>query len=740
MSYRSWTGRMLLALWLVASFSFAACEPTDTELGKDGEDQGSVAEFLTAEDFDNVIVSAVVLCLEGVVEAEFTEPNQMFGFPFDATAGMTVWAGTEGDATFDTVVMLFGPDDGTGYYGRFPVALDDDSGEGLLSSMEEYEIKEDGGYVLVVGTYGGAYRGTVRMRVAVNGADGCGGEPAHEQVCCLMPPVPEPYPCWDDAGVPFDEDGDGMPDDCTDPAFLPEEEMFVADLEECLAMGGEPMDLDMCESQPLPEEICCVLAWRADDPDCWDDETGENRCGGEAERFVASADECAEMGGIIEPLEMCYDEPYPEEICCAVVYEDGVREMFIAPMEECEMMGGEFLPVDMCTDEPYPEEVCCLYPSPDGLEEMFIAGAEECMAMGGVPLPVEECREPEPEEVCCVVYRDWDTDPDCYGPEGENWCGEPEPYVTTAEECAELGGEFLPMEECGQPLPEEVCCVLYLNIDDPSCWDENGDGIPDCGEAERFIVPADECVARGGEVFPLEMCEEEPQPAEEVCCFFFDAAGNFRSTIMAEERCLASGGEPAPVEECEVIIEEVCCFLFDDAGLVRQEVLPEPDCLDMGGEPAPLDECREPNPEEVCCMLFLDGDECDGLDENGDGIIDCGPAEPYITSADACVERGGEVLPIEECRDPQPVEEVCCFFVSADGQELTEILPADICRERGGEMAPVEECGGQPDPTREVCCFVILDDGTFRTSWMAEAVCADMAGVIADEELCDALE
>jgi hypothetical protein len=128
-----------------------------------------------------------------------------------------------------------------------------------------------------------------------------------------------------------------------------------------------------------------------------------------------------------------------------------------------------------CCPQEAPPAVCCVG------EECFVTTAAECADMGGEFHPEwPDCGPPNPCEyprfVCCVGE-------DC--------------YVTTEEECAGMGGMFHPeWLDCGPPNPCEyprfVCCVCE----------------------ECFITTEEECAGMGGEFHPEWVtCDPNPCPA-----------------------------------------------------------------------------------------------------------------------------------------------------------------------------------------------------------------------------------
>jgi hypothetical protein len=125
-------------------------------------------------------LAAVDPCPGGAVAlATFTAADEVFGLPVALAAGATLTVAAQGDPSLDTILGVYGPDDGTGFYGRLPIAVDDDSGDGWLSRLTA-TVEEAGAYFVVVTTAGGLGRGPVTLAIgaAPCGAEGCADDGA----------------------------------------------------------------------------------------------------------------------------------------------------------------------------------------------------------------------------------------------------------------------------------------------------------------------------------------------------------------------------------------------------------------------------------------------------------------------------------------------------------------------------------------------------------------------------------
>lgn len=241
----------LLALTLTAAL--AACEPADVELAKDGG--LPTLHFESAVEFDAALgAGAGALCLTGSAPVDLTAPGAVVGFKLAMSAGDTLVAETTGSPLLDTTLFLFGPDDGAGFYGAWPVAMDDDGGDGALSRLE-FTAKETGSYALFVSTYGGAGVGVAALTATVGGAAGCGQSPA---------PCDDGDPCTldelDPAGLcqHLPMPGCGGPCDDGDPCTidrLDEAGLCAHDLDP--ACGGPCDDGDPCTVDELDETGVC---------------------------------------------------------------------------------------------------------------------------------------------------------------------------------------------------------------------------------------------------------------------------------------------------------------------------------------------------------------------------------------------------------------------------------------------------------------------------------------------------
>ena len=484
-----------LATLLVLGAGAASCSLETAELGKQGQAQS--LSFLSAEDFAEITTEAAWLCLQGEVEVDFQRPGQAVGFVFEAGPGDSVAAETLGDPGLDTVLMVFGPDDGEGFFGQYPVALDDDGGEGLLSHLRAYTLKEAGRYMLLASTFDGQSRGQVRLALEINGEHGCGGA----RVC--------PPGCDDGDPCSLSECVDGRCEVVGEAPFCEQGEvccLFVSDgssalllhrPDRCAGEGGRPVEARFC-MWPHPQE-CCLF----------EEEDGEHWSA------PLPMELCAEQGGHPDNPGLCGDRNLQ---CCLFGDPEAPEGTAWLELQECMAEGGEPWDPEACWGN---DEVCCRLPGPDGEPHAGWAAERACLEAGGEPVPADEvCELPPQEDICCLLP----------GPAGDRHT---EPMHEPR--CFEQGGEPLPLQECHEPEPEpEVCCLL------PG------------PEGERHTEPMHEpqCFEQGGEPLPFEECHE-PEPEPEVCCLLPGPEGERHTERMPEPMCADVGGDPLPPEDCE---------------------------------------------------------------------------------------------------------------------------------------------------------------------------------------------
>ena len=299
-------GGSLLALLL----PFVGCEGEAELTDPKRYPHESLPALLSAEDFREIQLdtAAVDPCPSGVsATVTFSERNQAFGLIVAYEEGMRATVATAATPAVDTVVALFGPEDGAGYYGALPVAVDDDSGGGVLSSLVE-TIDEAGRYFAVVTTAGGTGLGEVTLLV---GAENCAGNdcvPACDDgdecttdSCdpalggCLNVPIPGcrfPEACAADDecddGDPCNGAGTCGPQGLCLPGLPP----LCDDDDACTTDSCDPA-LGGCVNMPIPG--CSVIPGCTTDTDC------------------PFADSCL-LGVCVEGL--CKATPAPDGVAC----------------------------------------------------------------------------------------------------------------------------------------------------------------------------------------------------------------------------------------------------------------------------------------------------------------------------------------------------------------------------------------------------------------------------------------
>lgn len=222
-----------LPLCVLFSLGFmlgTGCDSGEQDLAKSDDSQIPL-EFESASQFAAITVPNTSLCLSGTLDVSFTKPNQMIGVSFAAQAGDQATVAASGPLELDVLVAIFGPDDGTGYFGAIPIAANDDDGPGLLPSLS-YSFKDTGAYLLLVTTYDGNSKGDATLTLTLNGEAGCGGTAAPQ--------------CDDN-------------DACTDDVANPDGTCTFSPIPNC---GGPSCDdLDPCTQDVLDPSGVCTYVW-----------------------------------------------------------------------------------------------------------------------------------------------------------------------------------------------------------------------------------------------------------------------------------------------------------------------------------------------------------------------------------------------------------------------------------------------------------------------------------------------
>jgi deoxyribonuclease I len=110
----------------------------------------------------------------GEVFGDFVEDNQLDGWIFTASKGAVVTVDNSNTGTarqLDSTLFLYGPKDETGFYGNDPLSFDDDGGWGYHARIDEFEIPENGEYLVVMGTYMNIDRGNYRLTLTCDSGD-----------------------------------------------------------------------------------------------------------------------------------------------------------------------------------------------------------------------------------------------------------------------------------------------------------------------------------------------------------------------------------------------------------------------------------------------------------------------------------------------------------------------------------------------------------------------------------------
>lgn len=228
---KGWALKLPLCVLLTALAIFGfGCDADEQDLAKSGDAQIPL-EFETADQFTAITVSNTSLCMSGTLDVSFEQPNQITGVSFAAQAGDSAIVTVDGPLDLDVLVAIFGPDDGTGFYGAVPIAANDDEGPGLLPSLS-YSFKDTGAYLLVITTYDGNSKGTASVTLTLNGEAGCGN-----------------------SAVPGCDDNN----DCTDDSINPDGTCTFSPIPNC--GGPDCDDNDPCTQDELDDSGACSHTW-----------------------------------------------------------------------------------------------------------------------------------------------------------------------------------------------------------------------------------------------------------------------------------------------------------------------------------------------------------------------------------------------------------------------------------------------------------------------------------------------
>ncbi len=203
MNARTTTLTTAFAVALVASGCISSAELPKSDVALD-----AAPLFQSVEDYAAVQIAAVDLCPSGFNSTvTFDAVDQLYGIAVNVAAADTATFETVNNPALDTLVFVYGPDDGSGFYGSLPVTADDDSGAGL-QSRATHELSS-GKWFVVVATSGGMGQGTVTLR----GSGECGSvEPGDHDGDGI---VDEADNCPRTVNPDqLDSDGDGLGDAC----------------------------------------------------------------------------------------------------------------------------------------------------------------------------------------------------------------------------------------------------------------------------------------------------------------------------------------------------------------------------------------------------------------------------------------------------------------------------------------------------------------------------------------------
>ncbi len=238
--------------------------------------------FLDAEDFDAIDTGVVDICPFQLKQSlRFDARDDIRGVSVRLNqSGETTFA-TSGEPQLDTLLFVYGPKDENGYYGRLPIAADDDSGDGLQSRLTLN--LEAGEWFVVVTTSGGMGLGETTLSSERNCQSepecrvdsDCEGNPrgpdCFEGTCGYVAPDPWCHTdadCADLAGTAcidlmcqtpesgLDSDGDGFIDSADNCPRTTNPDQVDTDGDGL----GDPCDRDNQEHVPCNTDEACVFA------------------------------------------------------------------------------------------------------------------------------------------------------------------------------------------------------------------------------------------------------------------------------------------------------------------------------------------------------------------------------------------------------------------------------------------------------------------------------------------------
>ena len=582
------------------------------------------------------------------VKDEFSKVKPLTGYVFDSLPGARITASLVGDNGEDPVLILYGPMQDNGIWGK-QVAFDDDGKDGINSLLSNFKLPSAGKYLIAAATYDGVFGGGFHLTL------GCAGN-------CEEPRCPD-MAC--DLYCPngFMTDPDGCP------------LCRCADVE--------------CEN----DGDCPVFDWTDSQARCID-----GQCVYDAGGYCDESTPCPE--GFWCQFDICPEMPCQEGDDCPPCAGHCVADNQCVDGEFCELPDGQ---LGRCLDgQCLPDAIHCDdgMTCPDGMvcqEQCWDCAPEDDCVPGCeavcVPEQPQECASDAdcPEGNTCVqeCWGACDPNGECYD-ECRSYCVPYEPECRVDEDCMMPGGEparcidgrcVFDQIQCDDttPCPDDMVCQMQCtDCDCDPATDPNCECQPYCeGVCVPDIPPEcysdQDCISTDG---TMGHCVDGYCTFEQLQCH-------------ADFEC--PPGQRCEMQFCYDFCEEgdpECCF-----GVCVPDYPPEcnfdDDCQSPDGQlgrcidgRCVFDPCACPDVWDPVC-----GEVCFDVDGPCDPDTgDCGEPCQQVTYANQCFAQceGAVIIHNGQCDQPPP-----------------QCLSDEDCEP--GEYCELNSCGCPEDDPTCVC-------------------------------------